>query len=48
MAKEKEKTEDMETYKKSLENNYYVRDIANLARMEGRVEGEQTGIVKGE
>ena len=35
---------EMETYKKSLENNYYVRDIANLARMEG----EQTGIAKGE
>ena len=27
--------EEMETYKKSLENNYYVRDIANFARMEG-------------
>jgi len=29
----------METYKKSLENNYYVRDIANFARKEGRIEG---------
>ena len=34
---------EMETYKKSLENNYYVLDIANCARMEG----EQAGIVKG-
>ena len=29
----------METYQKSLKNNYYVRDIANFARMEGRMEG---------
>ena len=28
----------METYQKSLKNNYYVRDIANYARMEGRME----------
>ena len=34
----------METYQKSLKNNYYVLDIANYARMEG----EQIGIVKGE
>ena len=30
--------DEMETYKKSLENNYYVRDIANFARMEGKME----------
>ena len=28
----------METYQKSLKNNYYVRDIANFARMEGRMD----------
>jgi predicted transposase/invertase (TIGR01784 family) len=30
---------DMETYKRSLKQNFYVRDIANCARMEGRMEG---------
>ena len=29
---------EMETYQKSLKNNYYVLDIANYARMEGRME----------
>ena len=38
--------EEMETYKKSLENNYYVRDIANFARKEGRMEGRMEGILK--
>jgi len=34
---------EMETYKKSLENNFYVRDIANCARMEGIEEGLKEG-----
>jgi predicted transposase/invertase (TIGR01784 family) len=29
---------EMETYQKSLKNNYYVRDIANFARMQERME----------
>ena len=40
--------EEMETYKKSLENNYYVRDIANFARMEGEQKGRMEGRKEGE
>ena len=31
----------METYNTSLKRNFYLRDIANCAKMEGRMEGEQ-------
>jgi len=31
---------EMETYNKSLKQNFYLRDIANCAKMEGRMEGE--------
>ena len=32
-------SKEMETYKKSLEHNYYVRNIADCARLEGKIEG---------
>jgi len=31
----------METYKKSLKQNCYLRDMANLERKEGRLEGKK-------
>ena len=41
---------EMETYNTSLKQNFYLRDIANCAkmegRMEGRMEGEQIGVVR--
>ena len=38
---------EMETYKRSLKQNYAMRDIASCARMEGRMEGRTEGRVEG-
>ena len=38
---------EMETYSKSLSKNFYVRNIADCARMEGREEGHLEGRKKG-
>ena len=37
---------EMETYKRSLKQNFYVRDIANCARMEGRLERSRQLAIK--
>ena len=38
---------EMETYKKSLRQNYYLRDMANIERREGRTEGRMEGRTEG-
>ena len=40
-------TTEMETYERSLKRNYYLRDMANCERMEGRMEGEKKGRMEG-